>query len=63
VRERSTEFRWNEAANVLLPVPPPGEQDIIVAFLDREIGNIDALIAEQRRLIELLNPDPAQESM
>jgi type I restriction enzyme S subunit len=30
------------------------EQQTIAAFLDRETGNIDALIAEQRRLVELL---------
>ncbi len=35
-------------------VPPPEEQQTIAAFLDRETGKIDALIAEQRRLVELL---------
>ena len=35
-------------------VPPANEQTAIAAFLDRETGKIDALIAEQRRLIELL---------
>ena len=34
--------------------PPVGEQGIIVAFLDRETAKIDALVAEQQRLIELL---------
>ena len=36
------------------PLPPPIEQQTIAAFLDRETGKIDALIAEQRRLVELL---------
>lgn len=37
---------------VLLPSRP--EQQAIAAFLDRETAKIDALVAEQRRLIELL---------
>ena len=35
-------------------LPPLSEQVAIAAFLDRETGKIDALIAEQRRLIDLL---------
>jgi type I restriction enzyme, S subunit len=37
-----------------VPQPPFVEQTAIVAFLDRETAKIDALVAEQRRLIELL---------
>lgn len=39
-----------------LPVllPPLPEQTAIAAFLDRETAKIDALVAEQRRLIDLL---------
>lgn len=37
-----------------LPVPPIPEQRTIAAFLDRQTAYLDALIAEQRRLIELL---------
>lgn len=40
--------------SVVLPVPPFTEQTQIAAFLDRETAKIDALVAEQRRLIELL---------
>lgn len=40
--------------NVELPLPPKEEQASITAFLDRETAKIDALIAEQQRLIELL---------
>lgn len=54
IRERSTEFRWAEAGNVYLPVPPIDEQTAIAAFLDRETAKIDALIAEQEQLILLL---------
>ena len=34
--------------------PPVSEQALIVEFLDRETAKIDALVGEQRRLIELL---------
>ena len=37
-----------------IPLPPLSEQTAIAAFLDRETGKIDALVAEQRRLIDLL---------
>jgi type I restriction enzyme S subunit len=37
-----------------LPSPPIAEQHAIASFLDRETAKIDALIAEQQRLIELL---------
>ncbi len=41
-------------SSVPLPFPPTAEQHIITAFLDRETAKIDELVAEQRRLIELL---------
>lgn len=37
-----------------VPLPPPLEQRAITAFLDRETAKVDALVAEQQRLIELL---------
>ena len=37
-----------------LPFPPISEQTKIARFLDHETARIDALIAEQKRLIELL---------
>jgi len=37
-----------------MPMPPLQEQGAIAAFLDRETAKIDALVAEQQRLIELL---------
>lgn len=36
------------------PMPPPAEQLEIAAFLDKETGNADALIAEAQRAIDLL---------
>ena len=40
--------------NLDLPFPPHPEQTQIAAFLDRETAKIDALVAEQRRLMDLL---------
>jgi type I restriction enzyme S subunit len=37
-----------------VPLPSPTEQTAIAAFLDRETAKIDGLVAEQRRLMELL---------
>lgn len=41
-------------ANLVLPIPSVGEQEQIVAFLDRETAKIDTLVAEQEKLIALL---------
>jgi len=41
--------------NFRAPIPPLVEQSQIQKFLDRETAKIDALVAEQERLIELLN--------
>jgi len=45
---------YEQFGQILLPLPPLPEQQIIAAFLDRETGKIDTLVAEQERLIELL---------
>jgi type I restriction enzyme, S subunit len=37
-----------------IPLPPPAEQRAIAAFLDRETGRIDRLVAKKRELIERL---------
>ena len=54
VRERSTEFRWTDAKDVLLPAPPLEEQRQIAEYLDRETGKIDELIAKQEQLVTTL---------
>lgn len=54
VRERSTDFRWNDAQNVLVPVPPIDEQRVILRYLDSHTAKIDALIGKQELLIETL---------
>jgi type I restriction enzyme S subunit len=47
-------FNISTAAELIIAVPPLAEQTAIAAFLDHEAGKIDALVAEQQRLIELL---------
>ena len=54
IRERSTEFRWREAGNVIVPVPSPAEQRAIVSFISNNTAAVDQLISKQQRLIELL---------
>jgi type I restriction enzyme S subunit len=53
-----TDFRlrlyWDEFKNLRICSPPAEERASILRFLDRETVKIDALIAEQQRLIELL---------
>lgn len=44
----------DEFLRFVVPLPPLDEQAAIAAFLDRETGKIDALIAEQEKLIALL---------
>ena len=41
-------------ARVPVPYPPVLEQQAVVEFLDRETDKIDALVAEQEKMIELL---------
>lgn len=45
---------YSAMRNILLALPDPAEQTAIAAFLDRETEKIDGLVAEQRRLMELL---------
>lgn len=44
----------DKIANFIFMIPSLLEQRQIVIFLDREVGKIDALIAKQERLVELL---------
>ncbi len=45
---------WDTLKTLPMPLPPLAEQTAIADFLDRETGKIDALVGEQKRLIELL---------
>ena len=46
---------WNDFKYLLLPIPTPEEQDAIVAYLDAATAKIDEAIAQQQRMIDLLN--------
>jgi type I restriction enzyme S subunit len=59
IRERSTDFRFNDFGALCLPLPAKPEQDRIVAFLDQKTAEIDALIAKKQRQIELLDEQKA----
>jgi type I restriction enzyme, S subunit len=45
---------YSEMRNILLGMPTLPEQTQIAAFLDRETAKIDDLVAQQRRLMDLL---------
>ena len=45
---------WEFVGGMPMTMPPLPEQREIAGFLDRETGKIDALVAEQERLLELL---------
>ena len=55
IRERSTDFRYGDFKELLLPVPSRAEQDAIVRYLDAATSKIDKAIAMQQKMIDLLN--------
>lgn len=55
IRERSTDFRYGDFKELLLPVPSRAEQDAIVRYLDAATSKIDKAIAMQKKMIDLLN--------
>jgi type I restriction enzyme S subunit len=55
IRPNQWDLEPQEHSRMLVPLPSLAEQAAIAAFLDRETAKIDALVEEQRRLIELLN--------
>lgn len=54
IRERSTDFRFNDFASLLYPLPPISEQEAIAAFLDEKCGKIDELVSVKEQQIALL---------
>ena len=54
IRERSTDFRFDDFGKLLLPVPEYPEQTAIANFLDSKIALIDQAIIIKERQIELL---------
>jgi type I restriction enzyme, S subunit len=54
MRAAQPHLNSEELGSCRVALPTPKEQVIIAEFLDRETAKIDALVAEQRRLMELL---------
>lgn len=55
IRERSTDFRFTDFAELLLPFPKLEDQERIVAFLNQKTAEIDQAIAIKEQQITLLN--------
>lgn len=47
--------RYSEMKTILLPVPPRGEQDQIVRYLDWQVSKINRLIAAKRKEIDAIH--------
>lgn len=54
IRERSTDFRYSDFGNIVLPLPSIQVQKNIVSYINEETALIDDLIAKQQRLLALL---------
>jgi type I restriction enzyme S subunit len=54
IRERSTDFRYNDFADLQLAVPSLGEQRAIVTFLDGKCGQVDEAVRIKEEQIVLL---------
>lgn len=54
ILEHRRAISWENLRTLRVPVPTLTEQRVIAEFLDRETAEIDAFIADQERLIELL---------
>ncbi len=54
IRERSTDFRFNDFSNLIYPLPPISEQEAIAKFLDDKCEKIDAAITLKEQQIEKL---------
>lgn len=53
IRERSTDFRFNDFAELLLPLPNISEQTAIATFLNQKTAQIDQAISLKQKQIEL----------
>lgn len=54
IRERSTDFRYNDFADLQLAVPPLPEQRAIAVFLDEKCAKVDAAVRIKEEQIALL---------
>ncbi|WMX35166.1 restriction endonuclease subunit S [Aeromonas caviae] len=54
IRERSTDFRFNDFAELFLPLPPKPEQQRIVTFIKNKLERIDSGVNHWEKQIESL---------
>lgn len=54
MRERAPRIRFDTLGGMLLPHPPPVEQDAIVPFLEEKERDIEHYLTTKRRMIEVL---------
>lgn len=59
IRFNSADLNADDLKLLRVPCPPRTEQDVIVAFLDRKLAEIDRFIAAKDRLITLLKEQKA----
>ena len=55
IRVRSCDLRWNKLAELSYPVPPLEEQQAIVEYIDSVIEKTDAVIADKKAQLEILD--------
>ena len=55
IRERSSDFRFDDFGKQYLPIPPKCEQDKIVEFLDWKLSKINKLINAARKEIKAID--------
>lgn len=54
IRERSSDFNFFTFGKQFLPVPPLKEQELIVAFLNRRLSDIESFLAGKQQQLELI---------
>ena len=54
IRERTTDFRWNMWSVINFPFPPIEEQKLISRYLDKKTSQIDSLVEQIQKKIELI---------
>ena len=55
IRVRSCDLRWNKLAELLYPLPPLAEQQIIVEYIDEQIAKTNLIIADKKAQLETLD--------
>lgn len=55
IRVRSCDLRWNKLAELLYPIPPLEEQQAIVDHIDSVIEKTNAVIADKKAQLEILD--------